>query len=255
MFRISGEIGFDHFLQLAVFIHGNMQARNIAEALDIGQCCNIFRNRFIAQVAGLGGINIKPDVRTCHGCTVRFGDGSAVGHPVARFIGFTDFLSVQIDSGNAQFIQRVQFVLACFGVFILVAPHPQFFPYLIMTVYLTVMIAVILRERGIAMWCQSTIRQKGVVAENFPTVINFAITVQIKRQNTVIFIRPSRHLSKTALVVIKITPRSNSCGFDTVTIQIKDNGTTGIFGIFQTRIFIIFTREATVFFLIITISY
>ena len=81
------------------------------------------------------------------------------------------------------------------------------------------------------MWCQSTIRQKGVVAENFPTVINLAIAVQIKRQNAVIFIRPSRHLSKTALVVIKITPRSNTCGFDTVTVQIKDNVRTGVFGV------------------------
>ena len=231
MFRISGEIGFDHFLQLAVFIHGDMQAGNITETPDIGQCCNILRNRFIAQVAGLGGINIKPDVRTCHGCTVRFGDGSAVGHPVARFIGFTDFLSVQIDSGNAQFIQRVQFVFPCLGIFILVAPHPQFFPYLIMTVYLAVMIAVILRERGIAMWCQSAIRQKGIVAENFPTIINLAIAVQIKRQNTIIFIHPTGLFGKTALVVIKITPRSNSRGFDTVTIQIKDNGTTGVFGV------------------------
>ena len=96
------------------------------------------------------------------------------------------------------------------------------------------------------MWCQSAIRQKGIVAENFPTIINLAIAVQIKRQNTIIFIHPTGLFGKTALVVIKITPRSDTCSFDTVTIQIEDDGTIGIFGIFQTRILVIFARKATI---------
>ena len=153
------KICLNHFFQLFIFVHGNMQVRNIAKTLYIRHCCNFFRNCLISQIAGLCFVKSKPNI--CGFCrwTICFNHLSTVGNLVSCCIFFGYSLGIKINSRNVKFIQFMQFSFSCTGIRICISPDSQFLPNAITLINQSIMIAIILSQGFITMCCRCAIRE------------------------------------------------------------------------------------------------
>ena len=210
--------------------HGLVQAVHIAKGHNIRQGGNLLRH--LDQIGGqaAGRILVEPHVDHLAAGAIGEGEAACLQMLVAACINQALGCVAGVQALDAQTFKSKQLIRPGLAIAVDIAPDAQRGEHLVADVDEAVFVGVPLRQGGKTVGRLLAACKQGVVAEQFRTVIDTAVTISVPNQKPVIRRYPAGELGKTVGVMVEEHARIFAQGLDPITVQIEDQRGSGLFG-------------------------
>ena len=136
----------------------------------------------------------------------------------------------EVEGGDIKLRQGKQFAFLADAVLVQIAPHAQALENGILRINDAVLVGIVLRQRGIAVFGRAAVGEQGVVAEQLATVVDAAVAVQIQGQQPVVGRHPAAGGADAVAVVVEQAAgkTGGGGGFDAVAVQVEGDGVVDV---------------------------